>query len=156
MEKLKQISSYIYNRYQITFGREIDEMKLHKLLYFAQRESIIQKGHVMFDEEFQAWQYGPVMAPVREYYREKQLNDLPDESFVAYYGNIMDKVFEQFAAKDSLSLSHLTHEEFSWKEARKGLSWNEKSTRTISNDLIKKDAAKILLRHAYLERIKKC
>lgn len=34
-------ASYIYEKYKSEFGTTIDEMKLHKLLYFAQRESII-------------------------------------------------------------------------------------------------------------------
>ena len=44
MEELRQIASYICMRYQKEFGRGIDEMKLHKLLYFVQRESIVQLG----------------------------------------------------------------------------------------------------------------
>ena len=44
MEELRQIASYICMRYQKEFGRGIDEMKLHKLLYFVQRESIEDKN----------------------------------------------------------------------------------------------------------------
>ena len=39
-----QVASYIYQRYMYDFGVRIDEMKLHKLLYFTQRECFIQKG----------------------------------------------------------------------------------------------------------------
>lgn len=38
MEKLLNVAGYIYQRYEKDFGNEIDEMKLHKLLYFSQRE----------------------------------------------------------------------------------------------------------------------
>lgn len=37
-----KVASYISRRYEREYGSQIDEMKLHKLLYFAQRESIIQ------------------------------------------------------------------------------------------------------------------
>ena len=37
-------------RYQKEFGERISEMKLHKLLYFTQRESLIQLGEPMFGE----------------------------------------------------------------------------------------------------------
>ena len=38
MEKLMNVASYIYNRYQATKGERIDEMKLHKMNYLALRE----------------------------------------------------------------------------------------------------------------------
>ena len=37
------IASYISERYQKEYGERIDEMKLHKLLYFTQRECITQQ-----------------------------------------------------------------------------------------------------------------
>lgn len=39
-----QVAAYICHRYFEEFGARIDEMKLHKLLYFTQRECFIQKG----------------------------------------------------------------------------------------------------------------
>lgn len=38
MMGILQVASYIYKRYMDDFGARIDEMKLHKLLYFTQRE----------------------------------------------------------------------------------------------------------------------
>ena len=40
MEDLMNVASYIYNRYESENGIKIDEMKLHKLMYFSQRESL--------------------------------------------------------------------------------------------------------------------
>ena len=59
MMGILQVASYIYKRYMDDFGVRIDEMKLHKLLYFTQRECLIQKGEPMFDAQFEAWKYGP-------------------------------------------------------------------------------------------------
>lgn len=42
MENVVKVASYICQRYQQQFSKRIDEMKLHKLLYFTQREAIIQ------------------------------------------------------------------------------------------------------------------
>ena len=41
MVSVNTAASYIYEKYKSEFGTTIDEMKLHKLLYFAQWESII-------------------------------------------------------------------------------------------------------------------
>ena len=47
MEQVLKVASYICQRYLAAFGHRIDEMKLHKLLYFTQRECIVQKGEPM-------------------------------------------------------------------------------------------------------------
>lgn len=57
MMGILQVASYIYKRYMDDFGVRIDEMKLHKLLYFTQRECLIQKGEPMFEAHFEAWKY---------------------------------------------------------------------------------------------------
>mgnify|MGYP000190729420 FL=1 len=36
MVSVNTAASYIYEKYKSEFGTTIDEMKLHKLLYFAQ------------------------------------------------------------------------------------------------------------------------
>ena len=69
MMGILQVASYIYKRYMDDFGVRIDEMKLHKLLYFTQRECLIQKGEPMFEALFEAWKYGPVMVQIRQYYK---------------------------------------------------------------------------------------
>ena len=60
-----KVASYISRRYEREYGSQIDEMKLHKLLYFAQRESIIQLDQPLFADSFQAWKYGPVLVQIR-------------------------------------------------------------------------------------------
>ena len=52
-----EAASYISDRYLKQFGKRIDEMKLHKLLYFSQRESLIQLRQPLFDTAFSAWKY---------------------------------------------------------------------------------------------------
>ena len=78
MEDVVKIASYICLRYWHQFGKRIDEMKLHKLLYFTQRESIIQTGTPLFEDCFEAWKYGPVLVARRQ--RDKSdtlLEELP-------------------------------------------------------------------------------
>ena len=37
------VAAYICDRYEKEFGEKIDEMKLQKLMYFAQRAAIFEK-----------------------------------------------------------------------------------------------------------------
>lgn len=39
----------------------IDQMKLYKLVYYAQAWWLAQKGYPLFDEDIEAWPWGPVV-----------------------------------------------------------------------------------------------
>ncbi len=58
-------------------GFEITNMKLQKLLYFAYAIHLFEANERLFDAEFEAWNYGPV---VRDVYSEfKRLGNRPIE-----------------------------------------------------------------------------
>ena len=140
MESVIKIASYIFHRYEKEYGVRICEMKLHKLLYFTQRESIIQKNEPMFSEQFLAWRYGPVMVPIRSLFAKNQLNSLPSDDFIKDNISIFDSVFEQYAPKDAWSLSRLSHGELSWQHARRDLLPEQNGNEPLSLDDIRKDA----------------
>ena len=155
MESVVKIASYIVDRYQKDFGHRIDEMKLHKLLYFTQRESIIQTDEPMFPELFEAWRYGPVMAQLRPLYAQNQLNELPEPSFIESYKNVFDVVFAKYAIKESWSLSRLSHGEISWKNARKDLLPEQNGSNCLSLEDIKEDAKRVKWNKFLLEVLSK-
>jgi uncharacterized phage-associated protein len=151
MESVVKIASYISNRYFSEFGTPISEMKLHKLLYFTQRESIIQTGNPMFPEEFLAWRYGPVVTQIRSLYAINGLNNLPSEEFISLYKSVFDQVFTQYAVKDAWSLSRLSHGEISWKNARRDLLPEQNGSNILSIDDIKKDAERVKLNRTIID-----
>lgn len=155
MEKLREVASYISMRYQREYGKRIDEMKLHKLLYFAQRESIVQLDTPLFPEKFQAWKYGPVLVPVRHLYKDELLDTPLTDETVKKHAEVFEKVFSQYAVKDSWSLSALTHGEYSWKHARQGVPDGENCTNEMDIDDIRVDAQRIKMRRYMLSIIKK-
>ena len=55
----------------------------------------------------------------------------------------MDKVFDHYAAKDSWSLSRLTHGEIAWKNSRVGIPEDVGSDNPMNLDDIRKDADRI-------------
>ena len=137
MEKLREVASYISTRYQKEYGKCIDEMKLHKLLYFAQRESLVQLDIPLFSEKFEAWKYGPVLVPVRLLYKDGLLDAPLPEDTVRW------------------SLSALTHGEYSWKHAREGVPDGENCRNEMDIDDIRIDAQRIKMRRYMLSIIKK-
>ena len=148
------VASYIYHRYLKEMGCEIDEMKLHKLLYLAQRESFVMLDKPMFSEAFEAWRFGPVMVCIRDLYKNKHFHVLGNPSNeLAEYLPVFDVVFERYASWDSWSLSDLTHCESSWKKARNGCADDAPCNTLLKNEDIRKDAERIKLRRFFIEEV---
>ena len=153
MEDLMNVASYICNRYSEEYGSRIDEMKLHKLLYFAQRESLVQNREPLFDAVFYGWKFGPILKEIRLAYRDDLFLKTIPQDVISHMIAVMNKVFEDYAGKDSWSLSRLTHGEFSWKNSRKGISDGENSDNPMNLDDIRVDADRIRERREMLSKL---
>lgn len=152
MVNVKIVASYIYHRYLKEFGVVIDEMKLHKLLYFSQRESFVILEKPMFQELFKAWKYGPVMLEIRDLYRNKAFEEVSYNS-LSQYKQVFDFVFSEYAQRNSWDLSMLTHGEISWKNARGNTPIGENCSNDISTEDIKLDASRIKFKRYCYEQI---
>lgn len=153
MTDVLKIASYICQRYKEQFGNCIDEMKLHKLLYFCQRESIVQTGEPLFAEKFKAWRYGPVLVDIRQKYRDGSIHTMSLSDDLKQYDAVFDKIFQTYASKDSWSLSAITHGEYSWQKARIGYAPDAQCDVAIETDDIRKDAERIKVRRLLINRI---
>ena len=127
MEKVTSIASYLLSRYYRVFGEKMDEIKLQKLLYFTQREAIIRTGEPMFDAEFRAWKYGPVIIEIHYRYKADDLHEDISEESLSRWKECLDYIFTEFASKKSMSLVSLAHGEKSWIRARAGIQKYERS-----------------------------
>lgn len=142
MERIIDVAQFIYDEYKKMANEVIDEMKLHKLLYFAQRESYAITGSPLFDGQLQGWRYGPVSPEVRMHYTKDGMNAETQEINIesAY---IVKNVLIEYGAIASWKLSQITHAELSWQNSRIGLASNQNGNRPITNDDIKEDAKKV-------------
>ena len=52
MNQVINVAQYVYDEYKKITGEVIDEMKLHKLLYFAQRESLAITNKPLFHDKW--------------------------------------------------------------------------------------------------------
>jgi len=143
MERIIDVAQYIYTEYKEISGEIIDEMKLHKLLYFTQREALAITGQPLFTEEFEGWKFGPVCREVRNCYTKDGIssNDIKDISLESAY--IVKNVILQYGAYEPWKLSELSHKEISWRNVRKGIPNRQNGNRKISLDDIRKDAEKV-------------
>lgn len=153
MEDLMNVASYICNRYATEYNCRIDEMKLHKLLYFAQRESLIRNREPLFDAVFYGWKYGPILKEIRFAYRDNLFYTFVSEDVISRIITIMDKIFEEYAGRDSWSLSRLTHGEYAWKNSRKGIPDGVNGNNPMKLEDIRVDADRIRERREILSQL---
>ena len=153
MENVMNVAAYIMDRYSSEYGKTIDEMKLHKLMYFTQRESFIQSGRPLFDATFYGWKYGPILKEIRSAYKDGTISLIKPRKFNYDQSYLFDRIFEKYASKDSWSLSRLTHGELSWKNSRIGIPEGVSSDNPMSTDDIKKDADRIKARRNMLAQL---
>lgn len=142
MERVIDVAQYIYEEYKKVTGEIIDEMKLHKLLYFAQRESLAIINEPIFTEPMEGWKYGPVSRAVRTVYTKdgmaEDTNPISDENKY-----VINNVIQEYGALASWKLSELSHKEISWLNAREGLTVSQNGNRELKLDDIRKDAEKV-------------
>ena len=155
MEDVVKVASYICSRYQEEYGLKIDEMKLHKLLYFTQRECIAQPEKPMFDATFYAWMYGPVLPEIRTLYKQDLLHELPTEESVKKYLPIFDVIFKDLASTKSVMLSAISHGEMSWKKARAGYRKYDESNVPMKLEDMYEDALRYKERCLMLQELDK-
>jgi len=103
---------------------DISNLKLQKMLYYCQAYTLAMTGKVLFKEDIQAWDYGPVIREVYENYRKYADLNIPVCDIADSCG-LENKTEEAIirlvkAAKGSYSafaLKDMTHSELPWKSA---------------------------------------
>ncbi|WP_041794575.1 Panacea domain-containing protein [Streptobacillus moniliformis] len=135
MEKIIEVARFIVKRYKEMYSENIDEIKLQKLIYFTQKESILYTGNLLFIEKMKAWRLGPVSIKVRNGYRNRSVNK-QNYNLKTFNKYIINNVIIKYGLYSSSKLINLTHKERAWKLARKGLLENERSVNNIDVNLI--------------------
>lgn len=136
--------------YFISFSNEtgelISNLKLQKLLYYAQAWHLGMIGQPLFEEDFQAWVHGPVIPESYHLYKHhawrplvrEDLSSGTFEQLEQQFDNesreIMTGVRDHYFSKGAYELEMLSHRETPWLQARAG-----KDATTICTDVIDKD-----------------
>lgn len=114
----------------------ISNLKLQKLLYYAQGVYLALRNDPLFFEDIVAWQHGPVVAEVYHQYKSngsigiELTEDFNFDSIDEDTTQILEVVYDEFAQYSAWKLRNMTHNETPWLETNTG--------DTIKNDSIKK------------------
>lgn len=143
MRSAREIAISMIARYEeitkSSFGSS--ELKLQKLMYLLQRQTLAMTGKPLFRDSFEGWVHGPVLPSLRFLLEEPQLCEESDLSAEEKY--LIDNVIFEYGRYSAWELRDLTHEETSWKKSREGLSDSDYGAEQIKIEDIKKDAEKV-------------
>lgn len=140
--KIRATVLYVLN----SFPDGLDYIKLFKILYFAQRQHLVEYGRTIIDDTFQARQYGPVSSFIRKGLRLKEFSQNLSDDFELFSKGIavesvpkcqiikssvkpdmdelsvseikcLDKFIEEFRDMKSEDISAISHEDSAWRAA---------------------------------------
>ena len=119
----------------------ISSMVLEKLSYYCLVWSLVWFDKPIFQNKFQAWVDGPVCNDLFQKHKKKRVvsaNSLnSNHVFNEFEKLIMDSVISIYGKENGEFLSSLTHNEKPWRLTRGNIPDNARSTKIITNDLIK-------------------
>lgn len=107
----------------------LTQMKVMKLLYYAQGLTLAAFNEELFEDEIVAWKYGPVVEEVHQVYLGKRdivpsdLDQGLDNDVVADYVEVskndtanivLNTVMEVYGDKSAIELMNMTHKETPW------------------------------------------
>lgn len=103
-------------------GDGISNLKLQKLVYYAQGFHSAIFDSPLFADEISAWTHGPVVADLYHQFKNHGSNHIPvtqdfdKDSLTKDEFELIEEVFEVFGQYSAWKLRNMTHEESPWLE----------------------------------------
>lgn len=109
----------------LSYGRKkysLTPLKLQKLLYLAQGWNFVWDNIAAFEDDFCAWQYGPVNERVYEYFKKYGRSEIPESEGILKLDDIdvedtLDAVWREYGSISAYDLVELTHKQEPWRYA---------------------------------------
>lgn len=122
-------------------GGAMTNLKLQKLVYYAQAWALAIFDEPLFDEECEAWAHGPVIPSLYHKYKEYGWGPLPQPDSVQEFDEdtewLLAEVWKVYGCFDGEYLEQLTHNEDPWVKTRRDLPPEVACDRPISKDLMR-------------------
>ncbi|WP_270595940.1 Panacea domain-containing protein [Anaerococcus vaginalis] len=139
MYKATEIANWFlsYNDYLREIEDEdtdyISNLKLQKLLYYAQGSYLSIYDKPLFKESIEAWRHGPVVDSVYQKYKKfgsSGIDEFDKSDIDKETESLLKEVYKIFGKYSAWGLREMTHQEDPWKETD--------INQVISNEKIKK------------------
>lgn len=105
-------------------GYSISNLKLQKILYFVQANFLVSTGFPCFEEDIEAWDFGPVVPEVYHEFKIFGSSDIPrfvcrnaDENILKKDRLLINEIVDQCARYSASTLVEITHNQDPWRDA---------------------------------------
>lgn len=101
-------------------GDIISNLKLQKLLYYLQGYTLAFYDRPLFEDDFEAWQYGPVVRSAYFHFNKFGAGaiTLPEGTDIVNFPDALEEVFSQvmreYGQFSAIKLKDMTHDEMPW------------------------------------------
>lgn len=121
----KNVSDFFLQLSEPEIGDILSNLKIQKLVYYAQGFHLAMYNSPLFEEDFQAWEHGPVVPSL--YHELKQYgsgpvpqnNDFNVEEFDDNQIELLKEVYDVYGQFSAWKLRNMTHEEGPWKSTQR-------------------------------------
>ena len=120
-------------------GDVITHLKLQKLVYYSQAWSLVLRGQELFEDTIEAWKNGPVSPSVWDEYKTyADRTPIPyscdfDEKILSEDElNLLSQIVSTYGEFTASKLWKLSHKEYPWLEARRGIPADHPSKEVIT------------------------
>lgn len=139
MRTAKEVADYFLCKAEPEVGDFISNLKLQKLVYYAQGFHLAIYDEPLFSDAIVAWEHGPVVESLYRFYKGYGALGIPvpehfdAQVFSVEQINLLDDVYKVYGQFSAWKLRNMTHSERPWIETGS----NERIAHALMADFFK-------------------
>ncbi len=114
------VAQYLLCKSDPEIGDFISNLKLQKLVYYAQGFHLALHGEKLFEDKILAWEHGPVVESLYQEYKASGSSAIPipegfdDSVLTSENKELLDEVYMVYGQFSAWKLRNMTHSEEPW------------------------------------------
>ena len=124
MHTALEVANYFLFQSDEEAGDVMSNLKVQKLLYYAQGLYLAANNKPLFAEDIRAWMHGPVVPQVYKKFKKYEAGGVPRPNacpnFSKEIQKFLDSIYRVYGQYSAWKLRNFTHEEAPWKNTAQG------------------------------------
>lgn len=141
----RDVADYFLASVDEESGDNISNLKLQKLVYYAQGFHLAIHGEPLFDDPIVAWAHGPVVPSLYHAFKDHGAGAIPrpddftGSKYAPEVSELLDEVLEVYGQFSAWKLRDMTHDELPWKSVSPNELISQDSLRDFFSTLVIRD-----------------
>jgi len=124
------VAKYFITLVESDAGDSISNLKLQKLVYYAQGFHVAMYNEPLFPERIFAWAHGPVVEELYHAFKkfganpiiisDDEMRETDWDQFTPEHHALLDEVYTVYGQFTATKLRNMTHQEPPWKNVQQG------------------------------------